>query len=162
MRTTQHVIDTRTIKQVLNLLPDHWVIRELTERDYGIDLMVEIFEKTGEDKYCHDIFDSTGAIIHIQVKGTESKLEPTKDGTFSYQMGKSALSYVENFSTPFLLFRVDISLSPAKAYFIWLQQYIKDILDSERPNWRTDAQESFAVKYLRTMRYSAGSRKSRR
>jgi hypothetical protein len=146
MRTLQHVIDTRSVKEVLNLLPDHWVIRELTERDYGIDLMVEIFEKTGTNQHGHDFFDSTGAIFHIQVKGTETKLSATRDGTFSYSMHKNPLYYAENFSTPFFLFHVDVSEIPGTAYFIWIQRYIKDVLDSERESWRTDDQDSFTVK----------------
>lgn len=145
MRTYQHIIDTRSVKKVLNLLPDHWVIRELTERDYGIDLIVEIFEKAGSDNHGHDAFESTGAMFHIQVKGTNSKLTATGDGTFSYPMSKYALSYSESFSTPFFLFRVDVSEPDANSYFIWIQRYIKDVLDLHRPTWRTDSQDSFSV-----------------
>lgn len=145
MRTYQHVIDTRSIKRVLSLLPDHWVIRELTERDYGIDLIVEIFEKTGINEHGHDVFGSTGAVFHAQVKGTASKLEPAQDGQFRFQLNKSAMLYAERFSAPFLLFRVDISTSDAKSYFLWIQRYVRDVLDSERPDWRTQQQDSFSV-----------------
>ncbi|RDS85022.1 DUF4365 domain-containing protein [Dyella monticola] len=145
MRTYQDVIDTRSIKHVLSLLPDYWVIRELTERDYGIDLIVEIFEKIGTNKHGHDVFDSTGAVFHAQVKGTASALEPKKDGNFSFQLDKGALLYAERFSTPFMLFRVDVSSSSAKSYFLWIQRYVKDVLELERPAWRTEAQESFSL-----------------
>lgn len=145
MRTCQHVIDTRAIKRVLSILPDHWVIRELTERDYGIDLIVEIFEEAGTDSHNYKIFDSTGAIFHIQVKGTASKLKVVKDGTFSYSMRKNALSYAESFSTPFFLFRVDVSTDDAKSYFIWTQRYIKEVLDLQNVSWRTGKKESFTV-----------------
>lgn len=43
MRTQSHIIDTKAVKAVMAQLPDHWVVRELSERDYGIDLLVEIF-----------------------------------------------------------------------------------------------------------------------
>lgn len=145
MRTYQHVIDTRAIKRVLGLLPHHWVIRELTERDYGIDLIVEIFEEAGVNSKKHKIYDSTGAIFHIQVKGTDSKLKAKTDGTFSYSMSKYALSYAESFITPFFLFRVDVSTLDAKSYFIWTQRYIKDVLDLQKVSWRTDRQNSFVV-----------------
>lgn len=145
MRTYQHVIDTRAIKRVLELIPHHWVIRELTERDYGIDLIVEIFEETGTDSHSNKIFDSTGAVFHIQVKGTDLKLNATSNGTFSYSMSKNALSYAESFSTPFFLFRVDVSTDDAKSYFIWTQRYIKDVLDLHKVSWRTDEQDFFTV-----------------
>ena len=145
MRTKQHIVDTRSIKRVLNTLPDHWVIRELTERDYGIDLIIEIFEKTGVNQYGHDVFNSTGATFHAQVKGTASALKIKKDGNLSYQFDKETLLYTERFSTPFLLFRVDVSSDDAKSYFLWIQRYIRDVLDSVMPEWRTKEQDSFSV-----------------
>ncbi|MGJ0630236.1 DUF4365 domain-containing protein [Xenorhabdus bovienii] len=145
MRTKQHIIDTRSIKRVLNILPDHWVIRELTERDYGIDFIVEIFEKTGMNQYDHDVFDSTGAVFHAQVKGTASALKIKRDGNLSYQFDKGSLLYTERFSTPFLLFRVDVSSEDAKSYFLWIQRYIRDVLDSGMPACRTEAKDSFTV-----------------
>lgn len=44
-------------------LPDHWIIRELTERDYGIDAYVELVKPNG---------DVTGDVCSIQLKGTQS------------------------------------------------------------------------------------------
>lgn len=146
MRTYQHVVDTRSIKRLLSLLPDHWVIRELTERDYGIDLIVEIFEKTGTNQHGHDVFDSTGAVFHAQVKGTASELKPTQDGQLTFQLNKSAMLYAERFSAPFLLFRMDVSTNDAKSYFLWIQRYVRDVLDSEKPSWRIDNQDSFYVR----------------
>lgn len=146
MRTLQHIIDTRAIKKVLGALPDYWVIRELTERDYGIDLMVEIFNPSGLAKNDNSIFESTGAIFHIQVKGTSSELTPTEGGTVNFPMTKKALGYVESFSTPSLLFRVDVSAESGRMYFVWLQRYIKDVLDLEFSLWREAEQESFTIR----------------
>jgi hypothetical protein len=145
MRTYSHVIDTRSIKRVLELIPDHWVIRELTERDYGIDLFIEIFEKTGADKNGHDTFDSTGAVFHAQVKGTAEQLKPKKNKNFRFQLNKSAMLYAESFSTPFLLFIVDVSSQSAKSYFLWIQRYVSDVLDVRTPGWRDKKQRSFSV-----------------
>jgi len=127
------------------LLPDEWVIRELTERDYGIDLLVEIFAEVGVDKHQNKTYESTGAVFHIQIKGTASELQPKRNGKFSYSMSKYALSYFENFSTPCFLFLVDVSGPQKKSYFVWIQKYIKEVLDSKRPSWRTDKQDSFVI-----------------
>jgi hypothetical protein len=103
MRTVQHVTDTRAIKRVLQILPDPWLIRELTERDYGIDLFVEIFEHSGVDAYGHAVYNSTGSVFHAQVKGTNSPISFRQDGQIVFQLSKKAMLYAESFSTPFLL-----------------------------------------------------------
>ncbi|MFU0887770.1 DUF4365 domain-containing protein [Kluyvera sichuanensis] len=146
MRTVQHIIDTRSIKRVLNILPDHWVIRELTERDYGIDLLIEIFEKNNKDKNNHDVFVSTGAIFHAQVKGTNSTLKVDKNNNIPFSFDKGGVLYTERFSTPFLLFRVDVSSDDADSYFVWIQRYVRDVLDLTKPGWRTSGQQSFTIK----------------
>lgn len=145
MRTLQHIVDTQSIKRVLNIFPDHWVIRELTERDYGIDLFIEIFEKTGANQHGHDVFDSTGAVFHAQIKGTGSALKIKQDNNLSYLLNKESLLYMERFSIPFLLFRVDVSSNDAKSYFLWIQRYIRDVLDLNVPTWRADKKKSFSV-----------------
>jgi hypothetical protein len=145
MRTVQHVTDTRAIKRILTALPDHWVIRELTERDYGIDLFVEIFEQSGVDAHGHDTYSSTGSVFHAQVKGTNSPVSFRNDGQISFQLSKKAMLYAETFSTPFILLKADLSNDHAESYFLWIQRYIRDVLDCSTPEWRTMEQESFAV-----------------
>ncbi len=147
MRTYQHIIDTKSIKKILNSFPDHWVVRELSERDYGTDLVIEIFSESGKDKYNHTVYESTGCICNIQVKGTNEKLNICEsDNSIHYSFGKKSLLYVERFATPFLLVRVDVSDDKAETYYVWLQRYIKDVLDLERPNWREEDQQSFTIK----------------
>ncbi|MDF7630472.1 DUF4365 domain-containing protein [Erwiniaceae bacterium L1_55_4] len=145
MRTIQHIIDTRSIKRILNIFPDHWVIRELSERDYGIDLFIEIFEKNNTDKNNNNIFHSTGAVFHAQVKGTSIALKPNNNEEIAFSLDKGALLYTERFSTPFLLFRVDVSSDNAESYFVWIQRYINDVLDMQQPDWRTKKQKSFTL-----------------
>lgn len=145
MRTFQHIIDTKAVKQVLNNIPEHCVIRELTERDYGIDLMLEIFTEDGENSQGHQNYSSTGHICYFQVKGTETPLE-IKNETITYQIEKKALLYIEKFATPFILLRVCTAKGHERIAFIWLQRYIADVLDFDRPNWRNVDQDSFSIK----------------
>lgn len=144
MRTQTHIVDSRAVKAVIAQLPHHWVVRELTERDYGIDLMVEIFAPGLKDAKGKDAFDATGSVFHIQIKGTEESLKPVQAGTINYCIDKKSLSYVEKFSTPFLLFRVSIA-DPQVIYFLWIQRYIKDVMDRETPTWREDKEDSITV-----------------
>lgn len=145
MRTQIHLIDTKAVKAVVAQLPDHWVVRELTERDYGIDLMAEIFAPGLKDAKGKDAFDSTGAIFHIQIKGTEKQLETVKAGTINFSIEKNSLRYVEKFSSPFFLFRVGVN-DPQTIYFLWIQRYIKDVMDIETPFWREQTENTITVR----------------
>jgi len=144
MRTQTHIIDSRAVKAVIAQLPDHWVVRELTERDYGIDLMVEIFVPGLTDANGKDAFAETGAVFHIQIKGVDEQIQPVKAGTINYCIGKKSLAYVEKFSIPFFLFRVSVA-DPQKIYFLWIQRYIKDVMDREDPMWREENENSITV-----------------
>lgn len=104
IRSQTHVTDSKAVKAVIRALPDHWVVRELTERDYGIDLMVEIFLPGKKEKRNLNTFEGSGGLFHIQIKGTEKKIAVEEDGSVSYPMKKSALRYVEKFSVPFFSF----------------------------------------------------------
>jgi len=147
MRTYQHIIDTKSIKKTLRAFPDHWVVRELSERDYGTDLTIEIFAETGKDKHNHTIYESSGCVCNIQVKGTNDQLKICEsDNSIHYSFDKKSLLYIERFAIPFLLVRVDVSDAEAETYYVWLQRYIKDVLDIERPNWREEDQKSFTIK----------------
>lgn len=39
-RITTHVSESRSFDIISKALPSQWIIREMTERDYGIDLYV--------------------------------------------------------------------------------------------------------------------------
>jgi hypothetical protein len=145
MRTQTHIIDSMAVKAVMAHLPHHWVVRELTERDYGIDLMVEIFVPGFKDANGKDAFASTGSVFHIQIKGTEEAIKPVRAGTINYCIDKKSLSYVEKFGIPFFLFRVSVS-DPQGIYFLWIQRYIKDVMDRESPMWREDKEDSITVR----------------
>lgn len=145
MRTQTHIIDSKAVKAVMAQFPDHWVVRELTERDYGIDLMVEVFTPGLKDGKGKDAFEETGAIFHVQVKGVDEQIQPVQAGTINYCIGKKSLIYVEKFSVPFFLFRVSVA-DPKKIYFLWIQRYIKDVMDRENPMWREEDEKSITIR----------------
>jgi len=145
MRTYQHIIDTKAVRQVINAIPEHCVVRELTERDYGIDLMIELFLGAGEDKKGNKQYDTTGHVCYLQIKGTNEKLKINRKKEVAYTIDKKSLLYVEKFSTPFILTRVCTLEGKEGIYFLWLQRYIADVLDVERPHWRTEKKQSLTV-----------------
>lgn len=145
MRTYQHIIDTKAVRQVLSIVPEHCVVRGLTERDYGIDLMIEMFSKAGVNKHGHEFYDSTGHICYLQLKGTDKELVPNSKGNIGCSIEKKFLFYAEKLSTPCILMRVCTQAGKEKIYFIWIQRYISDILDIVDRNWRIDSEESLTV-----------------
>lgn len=145
MRTFQHVIDTKAVRQLINSIPEHCVVRELTERDYGIDLMIELFEKTDENQHGHPIYDTTGHVCYLQIKGTEKELIVNDDSDIAFSIDKKSLYYVEKFSTPFILTRICTLAGKESINFVWLQRYIIDKLDLEIPNWREDETDSITI-----------------
>ncbi|HDY7443194.1 TPA: DUF4365 domain-containing protein [Vibrio vulnificus] len=137
-RTYTHIIDTKAIKKVLNSLPDTWVVRELTERDYGTDLQVEIFRENGVDANKKKKYETTGCLLNLQVKGKDNTLSVSRNDTVDFSFHKRNLLHFERFSVPFILIYVDVSDPQSDTYFVWLQKYIKMKLDIDFPNWRTD------------------------
>lgn len=43
-RTQTHTIDTKAIRRLITTLSEDWLIRDLSDRDYGIDLKLEYFD----------------------------------------------------------------------------------------------------------------------
>lgn len=123
-RSRSHEIDSRACSIISALMPfESWVIRDLTERDFGIDKIAERF----------DGGEATSELLAIQVKGTENPIDDSKD--ISFQLETKTLLYAEMLAIPFLLFRCSIADS-GSCYFVWLQEYIRVRLNFENPDWR--------------------------
>lgn len=119
-RVDSHRTDTEAFRKLLNHLHVDWIVRSMEERDYGIDLQLEIF----------DGYNPTGSLIFGQLKGTKKSFSEEK----SFQFPVKTLLYAELFSTPFFLFRT--STSDNKTRFIWLQKFIETKLSDASPEWR--------------------------
>lgn len=73
-RINTHISESKSFKILSQVLPEQWIIRELTERDYGVDLYVEIVREDGK---------VTGDLVALQVKSTDS-IEFNDRGIFTY------------------------------------------------------------------------------
>lgn len=132
-KAKSHIIERKSLSIIQSILPDYWTIREFNP-DYGIDLDVEIFEKSD------DVYETLGEHLYIQVKGTEkisfSKIKVSDaDGNKSiyidvvkFSIETSELYTVERMSSavPVMLFVVDVIGNVI--YFICLNDYIEKIL----------------------------------
>jgi len=93
-RTSEHVKESRSLKALRNRLPDEWILRHVTERDYGLDCIFEI--PVGE----HVV----GWLFGAQVK-SRAKMEWREDGTSSLSgIPVSAANYWLGLPFPVFLF----------------------------------------------------------
>ena len=115
-RIDQHVTETKTFKMFSNIIPDEWIIREMTERDYGIDCYIEICEKG-----C-----LTGKMLSVQLKGEkEIKTHNKDDFTYvaDYDIKPSTFAYW--FNLPVFVLFVFIDTSKNIVYFENIKKYIR-------------------------------------
>jgi hypothetical protein len=105
-RDITHIIERQAVEILTQQLPKEWIIREMTERDYGIDLYVELIK---EDKKV------TGDLIAIQVKGKE-KIDLNTDDTFTfYSIKNSTINYWLHLPVP--VFFVVVSIDTKQSYW---------------------------------------------
>lgn len=135
-RHKNHIIETKSIQIIENILPKEWVIRKFSP-DYGIDLSVELFESDSENS-----FSTLGEYLFIQVKGTESISiinRTLEDGetinVINYQLETTEIATVERIGSalPVLLFIVDVRSE--RIYFVCLNDYIEKVLWQEDSNF---------------------------
>ena len=121
-RTREHIIDEKACRIVEKKFVDEWIIRDLTGRDYGIDKVCERFEKES----------AAGDILFLQVKGTGRHIDPNNP-RFSIKV--ETLQYSELFAVPFILVFCETT-GAETCYYLWLQEYIRIVLDHKKPEWR--------------------------
>lgn len=127
-RSREHVVETESRRIVAATLPaERFVEREQTERDYGIDMAIEHFAD-GEP---------SGRLLLLQLKGTDGAPPPPEQVTIPFDAQVKALLRCERFATPILLVWVPVQDEARRSWFLWLQSYLRIVLDQESPGWRT-------------------------
>jgi hypothetical protein len=107
-RPKTHLTEAAAWKILQARAPSTWIVREVTERDYGIDAYVEISDRQS---------NVTGDLISIQLKGTDSITWRGEKGArvaTSPQIATSTANYWERLPVPVFLFVADV-----KARDIW-------------------------------------------
>jgi hypothetical protein len=98
-RPNKHITETSSFKIFSNNIPDSWIIREVTERDYGIDCYIELVNGRNQ---------VTGDLISIQLKGLNG-IDWTRDDYYTFSgINLSTTNYWHNFPTPVFICLVDI------------------------------------------------------
>jgi len=119
LRNKQHISETTSSKIFRNNIPDHWIVRDATEKDYGIDFYVELAD---------DSRRLTGDLVAIQIKGRRN-IRWNKH----YKHCLSGISienteYWHSFAVP--VFICLVNLSEEAVYFLAAKKYIRENFDS--------------------------------
>jgi Domain of unknown function (DUF4365) len=117
-RSETHQIETASWRLLQELAPAEWIIREVSERDYGIDAYIELATSEGE---------VTGRLVSVQLKGVEKLTWTATGGTSkearSPQIKVSTANYWFSLPVPVFLFSAD--LSARKIHYVSVEEGIR-------------------------------------
>ncbi|HEY3780688.1 MAG TPA: DUF4365 domain-containing protein [Fimbriimonadaceae bacterium] len=135
IRADSHVQERVSKELLLASIPEHWIPREITERDYGIDALVEIVEENRELR---------GEIVFIQLKSSAAALIwNEKDIATESGISTKTAAYWLGFAIPVFLCIADIETSQmyfANAKDQARRQY-KELVDQESCSFRFRKQD---------------------
>lgn len=117
-RDKEHIKETKSWVITGNKLPQDWILRQLSERDYGVDAYIElILNKEG--------FVS-GDVCFIQLKSTDS-IRWKKGKAKLPGIKKSTINYWMSLPAPVFIFWID--LSTEELYFCSIKSFIRTHFD---------------------------------
>lgn len=117
-RIASHAKETKSRDFIRNILDtDDSLIREWTERDYGIDFLLELFDNGFP----------TGKLAFLQIKGTEKIEKLKKTDEVSCQVSRSSLFYALQDIIPFVV--IYVSISEGIFFYIDLQSIRESFTD---------------------------------
>ena len=93
------------------------LFREVTERDYGVDAILELFEND----------NPSGKIAFLQIKGTQNTIQPMKkSAAVSCSLTTSNLHYAQQKNIPVILLYVSIE-KPEYLYYVEVQTVLDSV-----------------------------------
>lgn len=118
-RSKTHIVEAESWKLLERLAPKEWIVREVTERDYGIDGYVEL---------CNEDGSITGDLMSLQLKGTARKLSWKKsdklDIAFSPRIKSTTANYWLGLPVPVFLFMADLQADTV--YYIPVKEQLRN------------------------------------
>jgi len=117
-RPETHVIEAESWRLLQALAPKEWIVREVSERDYGIDAYIELASKDGH---------ITGDLMSVQLKGIEQGIKwKERKGSRSArspQIKSSTANYWLRLPVPVFLFVAD--LTAQDIYYVPAQEGLR-------------------------------------
>ena len=103
-RPQTHVTETESWRLLQAIAPKDWIVREVSERDYGIDAYIEFASAGGH---------ITGKLMSVQLKGVKSIKWKTARGIQSArspQIKSATANYRLLLPVPVFLFVADLTI----------------------------------------------------
>ena len=135
-RTNPHVIETKAKDYIRKRIDEFYsngdaLFRDITERDYGIDALLELFENGMP----------TGMMALLQIKGSGKTIVPLKkESAVSCSISSSNARYALQDNLPVILLYINI-LNESSFYYLKIQ----DALDEQMAN-KLEKQKSITVR----------------
>lgn len=160
-RVRQHIMEDESYEVIKRYIPKNWVIREFNRPDYGIDLVIELFEEINEQ-----ISETLGEFIFVQVKSAEKierkieKVYPVENvakrkwkedkseyiemEVVKYSFDTDSIYTIQSLgaSVSVLLFLVD--LESKEVFFICLNDYIDRVILPKSTDY--SKQQTYTIK----------------
>ncbi|WP_186271644.1 DUF4365 domain-containing protein [Burkholderia gladioli] len=136
IRAGTHISESKALALLRQSLPSHWVIREVGERDYGLDVYVEI---VGEDQLLR------GDLVAIQLK-SQAEVKFSKSSLRKYttlrMVKRTTLNYWLGMPVP--VFLCLVCLSTECCYWVNIKRRNREgaYSKTKRPRARQQQAES--------------------
>lgn len=167
-RVIQHIMEDESFHIIKSQLPKNWVLREFNNPDYGVDLIIELFDKKDEE-----VSEVLNEYLYVQVKSVQTlevkkeKIYPVnnvakgnwdedKSEYFDVDVVKFVLDTNSLYSVQalgasvsFILLVVD--LSSKDTYFVCLNDYIDKIILPKNINYHKQGSITITIPKLNTL-----------
>jgi hypothetical protein len=162
-RSFQHIMEDQSLQLVRKSLPEEWAIHDY-KPDYGIDIVVEIFEYTKDDP---SVAETLGELFFVQVKsiqntkidkikvfsrGNVEKGQSTQEEknfleieVIKFNIETNELITVQSMGSgiPVLLFLVSLDLQ--KIFFVCLNDLIDKVISPEDLSWTNKNNKTISI-----------------
>jgi len=135
-RVPQHISESDSFKILSDKIPSSWIIRQVTERDYGIDCYLELVSESNE---------LTGELALIQLKSRQ-EIQWTKEDYYTISdIDITTSNYWFRFQVPVFVFVADVKNKAL--YFVSVGYYIRrnfaDFIKQDKFSYRVKKMNKF-------------------
>lgn len=114
-RADNHIRESASYKVLQSKIPSEWIIRDVTERDYGIDCYIELVDEQHMLK---------GEIAFVQMKSKDNLGWRNDNGLRFDKIERSTTIYLKSFMIPTYIFLAD--LTTKELFFMSVKEYIAE------------------------------------
>ncbi|OUJ69941.1 DUF4365 domain-containing protein [Hymenobacter crusticola] len=161
-RVVQHVMEDGSYEIIKKHLPKEWVIRHFNQPDYGIDLVIELFDKVDER-----VSETLGEFIYVQVKSVteleerperiypsgnvakgswqENKTEYVEVPVVKYPFDTDSIYTIQTWGASIAVLLIVVNVRTEDAYFVCLNDYIDKVLLPKLPTYEEQGSVTISI-----------------